>query len=1526
MKLYILEGDKIVKFNLPQKAEEYFLIKHKFYDNTDENTITVTSENNKWYIKSNVNVNIISNGGIVQGEPLDNYSCHYLKLLNIQEPIQLYAMPSLDEVSYELELSKTNYIPIGKSKDNYIMYNNIKMNDHHAVIKYEENAWYILSVDNSRVYVNDTRIEKYKLKLGDIIFIEGLKIIWMNNFIKINNPNNMVAVAALFSYNELDSFDVSKTLPISEEEHNISLYTDDEYFYHTPRIKNIVEKEELEIEAPPQSTVTEEVPLALSLGTSLAMGATSLISTYRVISNVVSGKTDLKESIPSIILSISTIIGTLIMPKITALYQKKRQKNKEARRQNKYKQYLNNKETKINSIITKQLQNLNENNPTTGECINIIEKKNRTMWSREISHDDFCRVRLGIGDIPALLKINSPEERFTLEEDNLFNMANELAAKYKVLSNAPVTISFIEKSIVSFVCQCSYKDEYINNLILQLAALQSCQDLKIVIFTDEKKETKWEFSKVLPHCWSDDRLTRFYATNIDEMKEISSLLEEEYKNRKENSKAKNDNEEKQSNKEAYKNFSPYYIIITDNYKQAKNVTIIDMILKSSNNFGFSMVVIGDTMKELPSKCNNFIELCEKESCIISQDINSHNQQIFNNEVILNINMHMVATKLANIPTTVGEGVSTLPQSLSFLEMYGLSKIEQLNIKNRWKSNNPVVSLTVPVGVHTDGEQFKLDLHEKFHGPHGLIAGSTGSGKSEFIITYILSMACNFHPYEVQFVLIDYKGGGLAGAFENKETGVKIPHIAGTITNLDTAEINRTLVSIKSELNRRQRKFNEVKDQLGESTIDIYKYQKFYREGLIKEPMAHLFIISDEFAELKSQQPEFLQELVSTARIGRSLGVHLILATQKPSGVVNDQIWSNSRFKVCLKVQDRSDSMEMLKRPEAASIKDIGRFYLQVGYDDYFDIGQSGWGGAKYVPTDVIIKKVDDSILFIDNVGRTIKSINEEVKKTNTADFGDQLTNIVKYIYNLSLNEKIVTKSLWLDSIPEYIYIDTLKSKYAYKPKRYLVNPVVGEYDNPKEQEQGLLNVCLSQKNTIIWGENGSGKENLLTTILYSSMIENTPYEVNYYIIDCGSGVLKMFNKMPHVGKVAGVDENNEIMDILMLASKKLDERKKLFEEYAGNYKNYIENSGKTLPIIVIVINNYEIFNETYGKIAELLTTIYRDGPKYGISFILSCITTNSIRSRVVQYFDNKLALKLPDASEYRSLVNASKGLAPAKFFGRGLVAKNDTAYEFQTAYICDKKNISKLIQVASVQLGNYYTIKAEKISSVPSVVYLDMIIDKIKGINSIPIGYEISTKQVLNYNFTENKINIISAKNIIEKLSFLTALIKEFKKIQNVDIKVVDMLGELGTVEDVNVYKDDFNKVFALINNEIVNDKENSNIKVYMLLGIGNINNKLSNRGKEIFESIMLASNTLNNTYFILADSYSSLKNLKIEDFWQSQVNNNNGIWLGGDVGTQMIINITDLQPSDRKSSFEDIAFVINNGNHVTIKLMVDNV
>ena len=239
-----------------------------------------------------------------------------------------------------------------------------------------------------------------------------------------------------------------------------------------------------------------------------------------------------------------------------------------------------------------------------------------------------------------------------------------------------------------------------------------------------------------------------------------------------------------------------------------------------------------------------------------------------------------------------------------MEMYGAETFSDLQVLQKWQQNAPYKSLAVPIGLRGKEDLVYLNLHEKAHGPHGLIAGTTGSGKSETIQSYILSLAVNFHPHDVAFLLIDYKGGGMANLFKN------LPHLLGTITNLDGVQSMRALASINAEIHRRERLFREFE------VNHINQYQKKFKNGEATEPLPHLFLISDEFAELKVNQPDFIKELVSIARVGRSLGVHLILATQKPSGVVDDQIWSNSRFKLALKERMTLQELEPIQPQEA----------------------------------------------------------------------------------------------------------------------------------------------------------------------------------------------------------------------------------------------------------------------------------------------------------------------------------------------------------------------------------------------------------------------------------------------------------------------------------------------------------------------------------------------------------------------------------------------------------------------------------
>ena len=362
--------------------------------------------------------------------------------------------------------------------------------------------------------------------------------------------------------------------------------------------------------------------------------------------------------------------------------------------------------------------------------------------------------------------------------------------------------------------------------------------------------------------------------------------------------------------------------------------------------------------------------------------------------------------------------SSIPDSVTFMEMYGAETFEDLQVSSRWKKNAPYKSLAVPIGLRGKDDIVQLNLHEKAHGPHGLIAGTTGSGKSETIQSYILSLAVNFHPHDVVFLLIDYKGGGMANLFKN------LPHLLGTITNLDGAQSMRALASINAEIHRRERLFGEFE------VNHINQYQKKFKNGEATEPLPHLFLISDEFAELKVNQPDFIKELVSIARVGRSLGVHLILATQKPSGVVDDQIWSNSRFKIALKVADRSDSNEMLHTPDAAEITQTGRAYLQVGNNEVYELFQSTWSGADYQPDKDDMGIEDHTIYLINDLGQ-YEILNEDLSGLEDVDeikeVPTELDAIVQNIKLLSEEQNIPpVPQPWLPPLKERIALEELE--------------------------------------------------------------------------------------------------------------------------------------------------------------------------------------------------------------------------------------------------------------------------------------------------------------------------------------------------------------------------------------------------------------------------------------------------------------------------------------------------------------------
>lgn len=221
------------------------------------------------------------------------------------------------------------------------------------------------------------------------------------------------------------------------------------------------------------------------------------------------------------------------------------------------------------------------------------------------------------------------------------------------------------------------------------------------------------------------------------------------------------------------------------------------------------------------------------------------------------------------------------------------------------------------------EPLSFDLHETKQGPHGLIGGSTGSGKSELIVSLLLSLCIRYNPEYLNIVLIDYKGAGLMDSLSYNKS--LVPHVVSTLSNLENNNLERLIIALSNECKYRQRKFVELSKKVNNPIMNLDDYLLFEKQ----EKMAHLLIVVDEFAELKKNSPEQIKELISLSRIGRSLGVHLLLATQKPNGVIDDEIISNSRFKIALKLFEEKDSQDIIKAKDAAYLSTPGQFILRV---------------------------------------------------------------------------------------------------------------------------------------------------------------------------------------------------------------------------------------------------------------------------------------------------------------------------------------------------------------------------------------------------------------------------------------------------------------------------------------------------------------------------------------------------------------------------------------------------------------------
>ena len=931
------------------------------------------------------------------------------------------------------------------------------------------------------------------------------------------------------------------------------------------------------------------------------------------------------------------IIATVSMSVVSVIFSvqgffKNRKKYKEDKKERVelYHLYLKDKAKDLEQLSRKQREGMFYHFPAIADLTKMVKRYDSRIYEKTPLHFDFLAYRLGLGKVPTSYELKYGQEERSGKKDALEEEGYALFKAHQKIDNLPIVAS-LNRGPVGYVGPRPIVLEQLQLLVAQLAVFHSYHDLTIIPIIPEEEKESWDWMRWLPHATLQDMNVRSFVYNQRTRDQVLNSLNQILKLRKAQKEEEKGNDTKI--------FHPHYVVLITDETLILDHVIMEFFREDPTELGCSIIYVADVLSSLSENIQTVISIKDR----------NQGQLLLQEGVLRELDFQLDHFPEGYDKEAISRGLaplkhiqqlkSSIPESVTFLEMYQAETFNDLKVLSRWESHAPYQSLAVPIGLRGKDDLVYLNLHEKAHGPHGLIAGTTGSGKSETIQSYILSLAVNFHPHDVAFLLIDYKGGGMANLFKD------LPHLLGTITNLDGAQSMRALASINAEIHRRERLFGQY------GVNHINQYQKKFKLGEATEPLPHLFLISDEFAELKVNQPDFIKELVSIARVGRSLGVHLILATQKPSGVVDDQIWSNSRFKLALKVADRGDSMEMLRTADAAEITQTGRAYLQVGNNEVYELFQTAWSGADYQPEKDQLGIEDHTIYLINELGQ-YEVLNQDLSGLDMAEeikeVPTELDVIVQEINYLHQQEGIAAVAQpWLPPLKERITLDELDKVVPIEAwqKRTAPSVLIGVADIPQAQKQEAVAIDLSKDgNILLYGSPGTGKTTFLQTAAMDLARKQSPENLTMYLLDFGTNGLAPLMQLPHVADSLLLDQTEKIQKFIRIINRELDRRKKLLSEHGvGTIALYREVTGKQEPTMVILMDSYESMkDEPYETdLFKLFMRISREGLSIGVHLIITASRQNNLRAQLYSNFKHQLTLPQNDISEVRGIVGAT---------------------------------------------------------------------------------------------------------------------------------------------------------------------------------------------------------------------------------------------------------------------------------------------
>ncbi|KAA1419972.1 type VII secretion protein EccCa [Mumia zhuanghuii] len=1003
-------------------------------------------------------------------------------------------------------------------------------------------------------------------------------------------------------------------------------------------------------------------------------------------------------------------------------------------------------------------------------------------WERRPSHSDFLAVRLGTGTVPLVSGLHLDADTGPLNEfDPLcLNAAEELQQRYATLSEQPITLPLRELGHVAVIGHPDAARAIARTLLAQLVTLHGPSDLEIAVVRPESAGAAWDWVKWLPHAQSGRTLdgevpARRVATSVPALTELLATELDDRLDRYQRSRG------------TAGATGPHLVVVVDHdgatgaHLESPDPSI------PLQTLGVHVVTLLPSARQEPRPLDVRIEVGPDGSLRTSAHPDPFRADLLPDGVEATLARTLSGLRLS----AEDSGDGGLDVSVGLAEILGVRDPARLDTRRTWQPRAQRDLLRVPIGLSEQGAPVLLDLKESAHGgmgPHGLVVGATGSGKSEMLRTLVSSLLVGHGPDRLALMLVDFKGGATFAAMEH------IPHLAGMITNLqdDLTLVDRMRDALYGEMQRRQ----EVLKAAG-NLPNVTSYQERIDAGEHLEPLPHLLVIVDEFSELLTAKPDFAELFVAIGRIGRSIGVHLLLATQKLEMGKIRGLESHLSYRISLRTFSESESRDAIGVPDAYHLPpEPGSGYLKVD-TTVFERFKAALVSSPYVPPTEGPKASVPVVPYVsvNGVGAWIAdraaAEREATMQEAAADAvarkgGPTVLDVL--CEQMAASGAPDVRPVWLDPLPPVLTLDAVQPPDEPGVPA-TVKAVLGLVDEPAKQAQYALewDFTGAGSNLVLAGAPQTGKSTTLRTMVASLALRYAPGTVAFYCIDYGGGTLQALRALPHVAAVATRNDPERINRTVQEVMGVLDEREELFRRYGlesmHDYRRAREEGripADTPGDVFLVIDGWATFREEYDALDYAVDEIAARGGAYGVHVVLTVTQSMQIRMRMQPSFGGRLELRLNDVYDSQFGRKVMEQI-PKDISGRGAM-EGERIFQAAVPRIDGVREVEDVFEAQrelfAAIADRWQGIAVEQVQTLAPVVHLDELPPVDPAYPGVPVG-------VLDRNLRAVSVNLIGSNPHLlvygdpetGKTNFLKMLLRGYTQLmpaENLGIVLVD--------------------------------------------------------------------------------------------------------------------------------------------------------